>query len=587
MNVETLTWAQLPQFENQEVIIFGTDKPALDLAKHIMEKYPAIKIRAFMSNGCEYEKILGHDSFSLAKARKMGLIDNGIILVANSQPVPSVNHLLADNPAQIAIVSTQLYNLFHSQSPIGAAVRAEKSVTPFFIERGTPRISALVSNAYVSGGLMGSNIFELADFERHQYVTWSFPAPACPLSLNEFAQKVPLRALPMLMSHLSYLLWKRGTHVTQLSPSRRWFVGVRYNYFFLDILNTETGELVHWHDLPASEGLWDYVATGDFDGDKDEFLFVRWRVSDAIQGMIDETNMVRCQVCRLDLSTMKNTILNEFDFQDRIHQCTISGDGRYMVFAPMRVLRPKGSLKKLPQAEIMRNLQETVVLDSMATLDLMTGKSWQTEIPYPIPAHFELDPFDPHLFYVSTHSLLAHAEGVLCFQPGTLEKMRILDGKTVLEGEYTHPGFIRTTQHAVFSLDGKVYIAVTNQNKVEIVDAATMKTWKVFRIADDPFYDNADFSDPEFLKKPFNLPVQPDWCDSISASSDGNYLILHMKDGFSLLDVREMKIAGRVSYRHTSQPAFTTTHGRYWMQNAPQALIDESYARWRQGSSTI
>ena len=217
----------------------------------------------------------------------------------------------------------------------------------------------------------------------------------------------------------------------------------------------------------------------------------------------------------------------------------------------------------------------------------MTGKTWQTQIPYPIPAHFELDPFDPHVFYVSTHSLVAHSEGVLCFQPGTIQKLRILDGKTVIEGEYTHPGFVRATQHAVFAFDGKAYIAITNQNKVEIVDAATMKVWKVFKIADDSFYDNANFNDPEFLKKPFNLPVQPDWCDSISASSDGSYLILHMKEGFNILDIRTMKIAGRVSYRNSTQPLFTTTHGRYWMQNAPQPLIEKAYRQWAKSSATI
>ena len=45
----------------------------------------------------------------------------------------------------------------------------------------------------------------------------------------------------------------------------------------------------------------------------------------------------------------------------------------------------------------MRNLQKSVKLDSMATLDLQTGKVWYTQIPYPIPAPFELDPFDPHV----------------------------------------------------------------------------------------------------------------------------------------------------------------------------------------------
>ena len=76
-------------------------------------------------------------------------------------------------------------------------------------------------------------------------------------------------------------------------------------------------------------------------------------------------------------------------------------------------------------------------------------------------------------------------------------------------------------------------------------------------------------------------------CDSVSVSSDGKYLILHMKDGFNILDVEELKIVGRVNYRNTTQPMFTTTHGSYWMQNAPQQLIDKAYASWNKGKDTI
>jgi len=41
----------------------------------------------------------------------------------------------------------------------------------------------------------------------------------------------------------------------------------------------------------------------------------------------------------------------------------------------LRVLRPSGNPKKLKQEDIMRNLQQTVVLDSMATLDFQTGRN--------------------------------------------------------------------------------------------------------------------------------------------------------------------------------------------------------------------
>lgn len=564
MSIDTMSWEQLAEFTGRHITIFGTGKNGTALAEFIRSQHPSIHIDFFLELAPSSTGAYGLPVWSMAQAREKNLLDGSNILIAHENPMLALNQLLDDKPAKVWIVSRQLHTIFHPAAT-SSSIRAEKKVTPFYLERGTPRLPALLTNAFIVGGPAGENVFEMADFNRQEFVTWHMPSPPCPVSLSEFSDIVPAHALPMRMSHLSYLLWERGVHVAQLSPSRRWLVGVRYNYFFLDILNTETGELTYWHDLPPEEGLYHYVATGDFDADKDEFLFVRWPLKDAIQGMCDGSNCVHCQVGRLYLDTMKSEILHEFDFQDRVHQCTISGDGRYMVFAPMRVLRPGGNPKTLKQEDIMRNLQQTVVLDSMATLDLHTGKVWLTEIPFPIPAHFELDPFDPHVFYVSTHSLMPHADGVLCFQPGTLHRMRILDETTVMEGTYTHPGFIRTTQHCVFAWNDKPYIAATNQNKLEIIDATNMTLWHCHRIADDPFYDNADFTNPEFLKKPFNLPSQPAWCDSVSASGDGKYLILYLSDRFSIFDMESRTIVGSVMYRgHSSR----SSHGRYWMQNA-------------------
>ena len=573
MSIDTMTYDELQQFEGQHVIIFGKDKNGTALLEYIRSHHPGITVDYVLdisSDGnCNSIPLI-----SLANARQQQVIDGANILIACATPIQALNNLLDDSPAQIRLVSRQLHSIFHAKTPEVTRLKAEKKVSPFYMERDTPPIPALTSNAYIKGGPAGETIFELADFKRQEFISWHMPSPNCPISLREFSDNVKQESLPMRMSHLSYLLWNRGVHVSQLSPSRHWLMGVRYNYFFLDILNTETGEVIYWHDLPPEDGFWIYMATGDFDGEKDEFLFVRWPLDDAIEGMRNGSNKVHCQVGRLNLDTMKATILHEFDFQDRIHQCTISGDGRYMVFAPMRVLRPGGDPKKLKQEDIMRNLQQTVVLDSMATLDLQTGKVWFTQIPYPIPAHFELDPFDPHLFYVSTHSLMPHADGVLCFQPGTLHKMRIQEGKTIIENTYTHPGFIRTTQHCVFPWKGKTYIAATNQNKLEIINGDSMTLWHCHRIADDPFYDNADFNDPEFLKKPFNLPPQPAWCDSVSASGDGRYLILYLADKFSIFDMETKKIVGNVLYRDGSP---RSSHGRYWMQNAPAEIQRHLY----------
>ncbi|MBQ9406425.1 MAG: hypothetical protein IJU37_06795, partial [Desulfovibrio sp.] len=582
MNMDTMTYAELPCLENRHVLIFGIDENTSALVSYICEHHPSICIDAILAETPPYaqriNRFMGYEVLSLKQARQadathpQGRLSGAVVLVARNNILQGANLLLDDDVAEIYCVSRSLHAIFHPSSSLPTTQQATRTTEAFYLRRASPKIPIILNNAFSVGA---DNVIELADFERQEFTLWRMPAPSCELSLREFSNAVPQNTLPMRMSHLNYLLWKRALHVAQLSPSRRYVVGTRYNYFFLDILDTATGTITHWHDLPPEQGLWDYVATGDFDGDKDEFLFVRWPVTDTIKGMQDGSNRVHCQVGRLHLDSLKADILAEFDFQDRIHQCTISGDGRYMVFAPMRVLRPGGDPKKLKPEDIMRNLQQTVVLDDMLTLDLETKKTWRTQIPYPIPAHFELDPFDPHVFYVSTHSLMPHADGVLCFQPGTLHKMRILDEKTILEGTYTHPAFVRTTQHCVFAWKGKAYMAATNQNKLEIIDTDSMTLWHCHKIADDPFYDNANFSDPEFLKKPFSLPPQPAWCDSVSASADGEYLVLYLANEFALFSMQKRDIVGAVRYRDNR--GGRSTHGRYWMQNAPAALIEHQY----------
>lgn len=575
MIIDTIVYDALPQFFDKSVVIFGTDQRCVDLVTYIRKNKMPITIKFFL----DFKNTAAHcqlPTYAVEDYLRWHDLSGECVIIANDAPVHALNCLLDSKVAEVYLCSRQLHTMFAPAGQTLCQQHSQKHVQPFMMESGTPRVPVLVSNAYVENE---KTVYEIADFQRQEFTTYTVPQPNIPLSLRDFSSQTRIEDLPMRMSHLGYLLWKRSTHVVQMSYGRRYIVAPRYNFFHLDILDTHTGIHTQWHDKDASEGLWDYVATGDFDDNEEAFYFVRWPLEDALRGMADGSNTVRCQVCKLYLETLQAEVLHEFVFQDRIHQVTISGDGRYMVFAPMRVLRPKQNPKTLPQEELMRRLQEWVVLDPMATLDLHTGKVWQTEIPFPIPAHFELDPFDPHLFYVSTHSLMPHADGVVAFQPGTLHKARIHEGKTVIEATYTHSRFIRTAQHCPFPYKDKVLIAATNQNRLEIIDAADMTQWHCHKLDDDPLYDNANFDDPEFLKKPFSLPVRPAHCDSISAATDGRHLVLRIRDGFGIFDLDTRTMAGKVLFRTSARPS---SHSRFYMQNAPNALLHSKYAELMQ-----
>lgn len=574
MSIDIITYDYLSRLNGKEIIVFGVDDNVKTMLDFIEKQKFNIKILFFLDYEAK-DDFRGKAVYNVSDYTKNNDLSGQYILIGNKSEMNALNSLVYCNYKEALICSTPLYNLFNTKDESNTC-QVEFESIPFEMTGNIPKINLLVTNAHMEreNGISKSTVYEIADFWNQEYKIYRAPLPNIPVNLSDYSAKVPQKNLPLGTSHLHYLLHKRAPHVVQLSYNRRYIVSCRYNFFYLDIIDLETNTLIKWHDLPPSEGLWDYMATGDFDNNENAFYFCRWPLKDAIQGMADGTNRVQMQVGKLNLDTLKAEILHEFTFQDRVHQCTISGDGRYMVFAPMRVLVPKENPKYLEEEDVMSKAQKWAPLDSMATLDLHTKKVWTTEIPFPIPAHFELDPFDPHLFYVSTHSLMPHAGGVLCFQPATLHKLRIRDGESIIEATYTHPRFIRTIQHCPFVYKEKVYIAATNQNRVEIINADDMTLWYDYKLLDDPMYDNADFSNPEFSSKPFTLPAIAHHCNSISASNDGQYLILKMSDNMLIFDIEKREILGKININ----PNFTSiTHARFYMQNAPHDLAVKYY----------
>ncbi|MDR1881452.1 MAG: hypothetical protein LBR26_01555 [Prevotella sp.] len=574
MIVDTLVIDTLPKLAGQHICIFGADKCAKDLVQHISEQDLNITVKFLLDTGPTRE-IWGLPVYNFKQYTKQHSLADETIVIATGEIMDIQSKEFIDvQPAKLYLFSTAIKNLFLDegekwQPSTIPFEKANRAILPFTMKNPIPPVPVIVLNGYVEDG---KSVYEIADFMQQHFDTYTCEIPKIPISLYDFSTVCSVDNLSMRVSHLDYLMWKRTMHVVQLSPSRRFLVASRYNFFHLDIIDRKTDEVTHWHNRDASEGLWFYTATGDFDDD-DHFYFARWTFKDVLAGMSDGTNQVRCQVCRLHLLTMRAETLHEFMFYDMIHQVTISGDGRYMVFAPMRKQRLKKNVSDLREDDVMRCLQEWAVLDYMATLDMQTGQISFTRIPYPVPAHFELDPKIPHLFYVSTHSLVPHMDGVLVFNPGTIHKIRITEGQSAIEGTYSHPQFVRTIQHCSFLHRGKTLLAATNQNKLEIINASDMSRWHIHKLLDDPFYDNADFSNQNFMSRPFSLPMQAQHCNSIATDIYGEHLILTMNDSFLIYNVGNRQILGSVPFRCSSPIG----HSRFYMQNA---LIGVAKKRW-------
>lgn len=571
MITHAISYEDLNTLHGKEVCIWGTEERTKHCIKHIQEHHPTIAIKCVFSEG-ELQTFCGLPVYNFSQYYKSHDISSLSIIIAVNMYRRALSELIDHEVADVYVCSRRTKSLFGGDES-AKTEKLQVSTLPFGVKDTAPKVPLIISEAaHTNGGT--TEHYLLIDFMKQEYKVYTCDNVNIPISLEEYSSRVKQSSLPMRMTHLEYLRWKRTMHIAQLSPSRRHIAAQRYNFFHLDILDLKKDILTRWHDKPNSDGLWDYVATAAFDDVEESLYFVRWPFDDAINGMADGTNKVRCEVGKLNMDTLQAEVLAEFDFIDRIHQISISGDKRYMVFAPMRVLKTPVAPNLLKEEEVMSKLREWTVLDKMCTLDLKTGKTSFTEIPFPIPAHFELDPLDPHIFYVSTHSLLPHQDGVLIFNPGTIHRLRIVAGTSVIEKTYTHPNFIRTTQHCVFLHRGRVLIAATNQNKLEIIDAESMQAWHIHKLLDDPIYDNANFDDPEFLKKPYSLPSTPDHCDSISASADGEYLVLRMKRQYVLFSLAQKEIVGEVAF---PEHYTITTHARFYMQNSLQSVAN---SRW-------
>lgn len=90
VDIDTMTWRDLPEFENQRIMIFGVDENAIALANHIRDKFPSIRLDCFLNDKCGCQRLLGLDVLSLDEARKRDMLDGANILVAQT-PIPASN----------------------------------------------------------------------------------------------------------------------------------------------------------------------------------------------------------------------------------------------------------------------------------------------------------------------------------------------------------------------------------------------------------------------------------------------------------------------------------------------------------------
>lgn len=401
---------------------------------------------------------------------------------------------------------------------------------------------------------------DVLDFSKKEIVRWAVPYTKVPGALPALKKTVPSDRLPLPLSHESFVDdCLMGLHTAQLSGNKVILcLGDFYNGLHVPVVNTDTGA-VSVAPENFADTLMLYSSTGDFSPDGKFWFFVRWPFRESLEILAGARQQARCEIGRIRLSDLSCEILYHMDGVDRIHQVSCSPDGRHLVFSPFRwemnIPYPAASPADDP-AGYRASHEGGMKKDELITVDLEAGTHWRTVIPVPVPAHFEFDPADPGVFYLSAHHFHPVRGNVMLEGPASLFKMRIRAGETVIEGGYSDDQFFRMSQHIPFTFEKRLLIAVTNlPNKIDLIDAETMTLWRRIELFPAPAVDRSRTGNVV-------CPVYPGSSFAVNPSRDGRFLVLETSEGFFVYSLEEDCLLPAVIPRFLPEGVKGTGHTR-------------------------
>jgi hypothetical protein len=279
-----------------------------------------------------------------------------------------------------------------------------------------------------------------------------------------------------------------------------------------------------------------YSKQGNFSSDSRLWYFVRWPMSGWIDIIEKRRDSLPCQVGRYNLDDHKEEILLTLDFMEDVHDIACSPDDKYAVFSSFKqelVLPfPRSTYFKSPDRYRLSH-QSGVKLQELITVDLNTLAYWHTRIPAPVVGHCVFHPDDSRVFYLSAHNLVYHQLSVFLEGPGTIFKLRIEDGRTLIEKEFSDEGFLRIFQHEVFKYRNDTYLAVVSYtNHLYILRASDLSLYKKVEIGPPT---DADFS---LTGNSLCLNAGSAYF-TVNASDDGRFLMIGSASRFIMFDMDE------------------------------------------------
>lgn len=396
--------------------------------------------------------------------------------------------------------------------------------------------------------------FDIMHFAERNLERWWVPEPPIQSAVKTFKEIIPSDMLPDPCSFPGCLYgYNFMGHTCHYSPDK---MIISANVFYLYIINTKTKKASVIPD-DYDKKLYIYCDTGCFSSDYEYWYFVRWPMSEAHEVRHGKRDTVSCELGRLRILDQSLEILYTLDYSDNIHQINIFDD-RFLVFTTfkweMNIPYPESSISEDPEGFRKSHLGG-MKLNDMATVDIEDKRHWFTEIPTPVPAHFEVDPKDNHVFYVSSHNFSFHQNDLILEGPGVIYKINVSENHTTIRDRYSDKNFFRLTQHKPFVYKNRVLIAVTNlPNHLDILDAESMSLWRRVTLFDCPAMDFETTGNALCHK-------DPRMCLSLEVCRHGEYIVLESSNNILIYSLKKNRVITTID-RHLPEHGTKGGHTR-------------------------
>jgi hypothetical protein len=244
-----------------------------------------------------------------------------------------------------------------------------------------------------------------------------------------------------------------------------------------------------------------------------EIYFTRWDIDQTFRREKDRRRPVVLELGKYSIEDRRFEVVDTIEGADEIHSTCRTPDGENVLIVCMSQAPRKRFPRRMDEAS-NAELQEVLrcgLHDSYITTYHLASRTYHTITMHASPAHIEFDRVDPQTYYVVGNNLSFNGNSVMCHGNARIDKLRIVDRKSILVDTYSADDFYRGTAHKLTTFDGKELMACTvYPNQVHLFDTQRMEPYKklfVYETRKKVDFSNGphEFPKPAFDRTPYGV----------------------------------------------------------------------------------